>query len=553
MCMEGWTGLNCKDEVITEPTPTASQRPPENKENRQESSKDPLDKLSLALILGGFLLLMCVTVGVAIVICSRRQTKRPATPFPYLRYNNTSTQGSLDRHEAPPKAPEADAETKGQSQVPNLLSQYDDDSCRGQKEVVINLQEISWNEDGSRNVDEKLVMYNNPLFIEKRNTTTDTHHPVDPRVDPITGLRDNSDWLEVDGYGHVSVTFKHYRNPTNRKWNGKCCDFHLWGRRCRIKCNTYFKICLANAAHPNSMTGCSLANIRTSRMGHDNIYMRFTIARTFSSFSGQIGLYVEVWDWDRITKDDLVDKLSVTVPVRRPNPNGRPSGVHLRTLRGRRASLSVEFKVYCGSNYYGESCTKYCRSTNNWVGHYYCDNEGNKVCYPGWYGINRCTKHCVAHDDDVRGHFRCDSSGDRTCRLGWYGRQCKTHCISYDDDRRGHYVCDSVGKKICRTHWYGNGCKRLCRITSSSHYRCDNEGNKVCLDKWFGPSCTKYCTPSSHARCDDNGNKVCLPGWYGESCNKSCVERDDDSHGHYRCSVNGTKICLQNWAQPDCK
>ncbi|KXJ14666.1 hypothetical protein AC249_AIPGENE20511 [Exaiptasia diaphana] len=56
---------------------------------------------------------------------------------------------------------------------------------------------VRWNQDGSRKVDEKLVMYNNPLFTERLGATTEPHSTPDSWVDPVTGLRDNSDWVAI--------------------------------------------------------------------------------------------------------------------------------------------------------------------------------------------------------------------------------------------------------------------------------------------------------------------------------------------------------------------
>lgn len=300
---------------------------------------------------------------------------------------------------------------------------------------------------------------------------------------------------------------------------------------------------------------------------------------------GKVGLYVESWDWDMITNDDLVDKMSLTLYVRRPDPNGQSASVYPRTLRGRRATMGVEFKVYCSQNYYGPSCTKFCKPRNNLYGQYRCDMNGNMVCHAQWFGA-RCNTKCVEYDDENHGHFKCDASGNRSCRPGWHGKRCNKYCVSYDDDQRGHYVCNSEGIMICRTGWHGAGCKRYCSPKNDNvhgHYRCDTDGNKMCMPGWFGFSCLKHCTPNSHMHCDKDGNKVCKrgwfgpsclkhctgnrrihcdkdgnqacnTGWYGKNCTRYCIEHDDNLHGHYKCRLSdGKKICLSNWAPPDCK
>lgn len=59
------------------------------------------------------------------------------------------------------------------------------------------------------------------------------------------------------------------------------------------------------------------------------------------------------------------------------------------TYNGPAATISYRLRVICDENYYGKSCTKHCQPRNDTFGHYTCDENGNKVCMPGWRGV-RC-------------------------------------------------------------------------------------------------------------------------------------------------------------------
>lgn len=44
------------------------------------------------------------------------------------------------------------------------------------------------------------------------------------------------------------------------------------------------------------------------------------------------------------------------------------------------------FRLLCNQYYFGITCATYCRPRNDNIGHYNCDENGNKHCIPGWTG-----------------------------------------------------------------------------------------------------------------------------------------------------------------------
>ncbi|XP_032232844.1 delta-like protein D [Nematostella vectensis] len=407
--------------------------------------------------------------------------------------------------------------------------------------------------------------------------------------------------VEAESGGHVSVVFKRYRNPTRRRYDGHCCEHVFWSR-CGT-CDTYLKICLTDFANPRSIKHCPLGSVRTKRLGRDDFRFHLRITRAFTRFKGNIGLYVESWDHDTFTADDLVDKLSLTLHLTRPDPNNHVTSLYRRTLQGRRASLSAELNVYCDPHYYGTACATYCRARDDQYGHYTCNLHGEKVCRPTWHGAN-CLARCVEYDDSARGHSKCDANGRRVCREGWYGKNCLKYCMERDD-HQGHYTCDMMGEKVCREGWYGDDCRIHCVPTESDvqgHYSCDGAGRRVCNDGWHGdkcsvycketdderghytcgvkgqrvchvgwalpncktcaqgynpPNCTAPCVPANnstqgHYTCDKQDNKKCRMWWHGVNCTTYCVPHMDPVHGHYTCDSHGNKTCHPGWYGDSC-
>lgn len=50
------------------------------------------------------------------------------------------------------------------------------------------------------------------------------------------------------------------------------------------------------------------------------------------------------------------------------------------------ANFEVQIRVKCDENYYSALCNKFCGPRDDFVGHYTCDQNGNKACMEGWMG-----------------------------------------------------------------------------------------------------------------------------------------------------------------------
>ena len=53
--------------------------------------------------------------------------------------------------------------------------------------------------------------------------------------------------------------------------------------------------------------------------------------------------------------------------------------------------LDYDFRLLCAESYYGRDCNLNCKPRNDSFGHYECDENGEKICLPGYTG-EYCTK-----------------------------------------------------------------------------------------------------------------------------------------------------------------
>lgn len=61
------------------------------------------------------------------------------------------------------------------------------------------------------------------------------------------------------------------------------------------------------------------------------------------------------------------------------------------------ANFEVQIRVKCDENYYSALCNKFCGPRDDFVGHYTCDQNGNKACMEGWMGEECKQGICLLH------------------------------------------------------------------------------------------------------------------------------------------------------------
>ncbi|MGH0173496.1 UNVERIFIED_CONTAM: hypothetical protein FKN15_065582 [Acipenser sinensis] len=144
---------------------------------------------------------------------------------------------------------------------------------------------------------------------------------------------------------------------------------------------------------------------------------------------------------------------------------------------GEQSELRYSYHVVCDDHYYGDSCSDYCRPTDDAFGHYTCDEAGKRACLAGWrgeycserwgglfcnQGLNDCTNHRPCHNGATcsntgQGSYTC------TCSPGFSGTNCEVETNECDsnpcknggscNDLENDYTC------TCPQGFYGKNCK----------------------------------------------------------------------------------------------
>lgn len=159
-------------------------------------------------------------------------------------------------------------------------------------------------------------------------------------------------------------------------------------------------------------------------------------------------------DKDSNNEDDLVDKIYIQYSSLYVSPNYTTT----RTYNGTKGSgaITLQFRVICQNNYYGDNCNIYCLPTDNsTLGHYTCGDTGIKYCNNGW---RNSSNDCLT--GKVQLSFNCNliiyllatcsegcSSVGGMCSIPG---ECKYECyLSYTN------LLTFIS---CKTGWSGSNC-----------------------------------------------------------------------------------------------
>ncbi|CAH1777237.1 unnamed protein product [Owenia fusiformis] len=228
----------------------------------------------------------------------------------------------------------------------------------------------------------------------------------------------------VEGNTIVHIRMVRYKNPTGKENDfGLCCDnIWPWANCNDDPCDHRFIFCFDYTYGSDDYGNCPYGQYRMNghiesndiTFGDDIGGIANPILLRLHRWEGGVKLKCDVEDDDDAQGNDhdKVDFLKY-VYTATPARSEDQALVTETTILGdlsTRTELTVQFKVYCDSNYYGSSCSIYCSEHDDSRGHYTCDQNGNKICMAGWEGTD-----CVISVNDCIGH-QCQNDG--TCRDG---------------------------------------------------------------------------------------------------------------------------------------
>ncbi|XP_062974199.1 protein jagged-2 [Elgaria multicarinata webbii] len=384
--------------------------------------------------------------------------------------------------------------------------------------------------------------------------------------------------------GYFELQINSVKNVNGELLNGECCDGMKKSPNLdcnRDECDTYVKVCLKEYQAKITPTGaCSYGSGSTPVLGGNTFYLnnrnfhqgkshdmgRIVIPFQFA-WPRSFTLIIEAWDWDNDTKageELLIDRVPFASVI---NPEDRWMTLQ---LNGHVAHFEAQIRVKCDENYYGPDCKKFCGPRNDFVGHYTCDQNGNKACMEGWMG-DEC-KQAVCKQGCNLVHGGCSVPGECKCNYGWQGQFCD-ECVPYPGCAHGS--CNIPWECKCETNWGGLLCNKDLNYCGN-HHPCVNGGTCMntepdeyscaCQDGYSGKNCeiaehacvSNPCANGGTCHETSSGFKCqCPKGWNGPTC-----ANDIDECASNPCARGGTCvdrvagfecICPQQWNGATCQ
>ncbi|CAK6968453.1 delta-like protein B [Scomber scombrus] len=313
-------------------------------------------------------------------------------------------------------------------------------------------------------------------------------------------------------------------------------SFHTAQRICRRHrdCHIFFRICLKHpedviSAEPPCTFGTGHTNV--IRADQTSISSSAPIRVPFHfKWPGTFSLIIEAWNAESPTEyTDNQNNLVSRLATRRRLAIGEDwsQDVHF----GEQSELRYSYHVFCDEYYFGDGCADYCRPRDDTLGHYTCDEEGNRICLEGWKG-NYCSEPICSADCSEK-HGYCEAPGGCTCRMGWQGPSCN-ECVRYPGCLHG--TCSQPWQCNCKEGWGGLFCDQdlnyctnhkpcangaTCTNTGQGSYTC------TCRPGFGGTNCeleTNECDSNpckNGGSCNDLENDyscTCPQGFYGKNC-----------------------------------
>ncbi|XP_028905575.1 protein jagged-2 [Ornithorhynchus anatinus] len=385
--------------------------------------------------------------------------------------------------------------------------------------------------------------------------------------------------------GYFELQLRSVRNANGELLSGDCCDGDRPGPAgaCgRDECDTYVRVCLKEYQAKVTATGaCSYGHGATPVLGGNTFRLpdpgpgrrgprpgRVVIPFQYA-WPRSFTLIIEAWDWDNDTRNGRADALLIDRVTHAGliNPEDRWKSLQ---FHGHVVNLEATIRVKCDENYYSTTCNKFCRPRDDFVGHYSCDQYGNKACMEGWMGKD--CKQAVCKQGCNLLHGGCSVPGECKCHYGWQGQFCD-ECVPYPGCLRGS--CSEPWQCNCETNWGGLLCNKDLNYCGN-HHPCTNGGTCMntepneyhcaCPDGYSG----KNCEIAEHAcvsnPCANGGvcHEVpagfechCPPGWSGPTCAvdiDECTSNPCAQGGTCVDLVNGFEcICPQQWVGTTCQ
>uniref|UniRef100_A0A7E4V9S4 Delta-like protein n=1 Tax=Panagrellus redivivus TaxID=6233 RepID=A0A7E4V9S4_PANRE len=197
--------------------------------------------------------------------------------------------------------------------------------------------------------------------------------------------------------------------------------------------------------------------------------LEFTVPHAVPTREGLFFKSTQPFTTDLRIEDDVQVNKNQIIQVRaRANPSGvdvlhlpkilRLQPGETQKFKEKMALAAIDFNIdfACDPDYYGESCTVYCKSVPG-INHFDCNAAtGAKKCHAGWNGRDCSMPIC---EGGCGGLGDCIAPGVCSCADGWLGPNCaecrpRYGCL--------HGVCsETPGTCVCEANWTGDLCDQV--------------------------------------------------------------------------------------------
>ncbi|XP_076803894.1 uncharacterized protein LOC143447846 [Clavelina lepadiformis] len=385
---------------------------------------------------------------------------------------------------------------------------------------------------------------------------------------------------KVSAQGIFELNLDKFINDEGRNQTGRCCSASKdGGNTCSGPCRTAFRICLSHfQAKLSSGTTCVFGQQTTPVLGentfspgHDESFQNPVRFSFDFRWPGSFSLIIEMLHVNENSTNNIISTGSSEVLISKlikstsllPATRSDRRWTRPTPYRHLKTELRYSYRVVCQENLYGPSCSKFCRPRNDVFGHYNCDENGDKVCLPGWTGESEsdycntpiCLDGCHATQGGCKLPDQCE------CKHGWKGKFC-TECVP----RPGcaHGTCKNRFECTCEKGWGGIYCNQDLNYCIN-HKPCKNgascfnsgQGSYTCRCKpgYIGHDCEVEVNECESNPCQNGATCVdliddyqcmCQSGFSGRNCDETTLTCDDfpcqnegictEGKKHYQCT-----------------
>nr|BAB70657.1 Delta [Ciona savignyi] len=389
-------------------------------------------------------------------------------------------------------------------------------------------------------------------------------------------------FVSVTSEGSFQLRLTQLVNDGGVTESGLCCSGPSFPN-CIEQCRTSIRVCLKHFQATVDPSGpCTFGSYKSPVIGGNSFapentsYIRRhpTVFDFTFRWPGSFSMIVDVLHEVNTETPILISRLIVSNSHVTTQPRTDPTWITPAPFMKHGVELHYSYRIVCKEYLYGGDCAKHCHPRDDIFGHFSCDEQGNKVCHPGWTNDDNgayctspvCSKGC----DTERGS--CRRPNECVCKVGWKGKLCN-ECATMPGCVHG--TCDQRFQCNCNPGWGGSYCNQDLNYCTNHHPCfnggiCSNTGHGsftcTCVPGYIGRRCQFKISACSPNPCHNDGECIekadgyecnCKNNFYGSLCERTHVTcYDSPCNNGGLCVPQKDKYicrCTQQWKGYNCE